>query len=149
MTYTVAMSTLFKDTRLEAFDQVLGATPDAVEHAVLRHEIVGEPSLDTVLSNLAGLLGVSKGDTLGVLGVSRARKSRNPTMNVALLDRAYSALDLYARVTSLIGTEHTPGWFRTPKEALYGVRPVDLLETRVGVARLTAMVTALEDGAFL
>ena len=50
---------------------------------------------------------------------------------------------------SLIGTEPTPGWFRTPKKALDGARPIDLLETRVGVAKLTGMVGALEDGAFL
>lgn len=144
------MSTsLLRDTRLEAFNQVLGTTPEAVERAVLHHEIAGETSLDVVLVNLAGLLGVGKGDALDVLGVSRARKSRNPTMNVALLDRAYSALDLYARVASLIGTDPTPGWFRTRKEALAGARPVDLLATRVGVARLTGMIAALEDGAFL
>lgn len=144
------MSTsLFRDMRFEAFDRVLGVTPDAVERAVLHNDTVGERSLDTVLANLAGLLGVGKGEALGVLGVSRARKSRNPTMNVALLDRAYSALDLYARVASLIGTEDAPGWFRTPKEALDGARPVDLLETRVGLAKLTGIVTALEDGAFL
>jgi len=144
------MSTvLFKDTRLEAFERVLGTTPDAVERAVLHNETVGERSLDAVLENLSGLLGVSKGEALGVLGVSRARKSRNPTMNVTLLDRAYSALDVYARVASLIGAEHAPAWFRTPKEALEGARPVDLLETRVGLAKLTSVVTALEDGAFL
>lgn len=142
-------TTVLKNTRLEAFNQVLGTTPEAVERAVLQHETVGETSLDAVLVNLGGLLGVGKGDVLGVLGVSRARKSRNPIMNVALLDRAYSALDLYARVASLIGTEPTPGWFRTRKEALSGARPVDLLATRVGVARLTGMIAALEDGAFL
>ena len=144
------MSTvLFNDTKLEAFDRVLGVTPDAVEQAVLRNQTVGERSLDAVLDNLSKLLGVSKGEALGVLGVSRARKSRNPTMNAALLDRAYSALDVYARVASLIGAEHTPGWFRAPKEALGGARPVDLLETRVGLAKLTGIVIALEDGAFL
>ena len=141
-------TTLLKDTRLEAFNQVLGTTPEAVERAVLQHETVGETSLDAVLVNLGRLLGVGKGDVLGVLGVSRARKSRNPTMNVALLDRAYSALDLYARVVTLIGTEPTSAWFRTPKEALGGARPVDLLATRVGVGRLTGMIAALEDGAF-
>ena len=145
------MSTvLFNDTKLEAFDRVLGVTPDAVEQAVLRNQTVGERSLDAVLGNLSKLLGVSKGETLGVLGVSRARKSRNPTMNAALLDRAYSALDVYARVASLIGAEHTPGWFRAPQRGVgRGGRPVDLLETRVGLAKLTGMVTALEDGAFL
>ena len=136
-------------TRLALFDQILGAPPDAVERAVLRNETVGEGSLDAVVARRAALLGVSRGDALGVLGFSRARKSRNPAMNAALLDRLCSALDLYARVASLIGTEPTPGWFRTPKKALDGARPIDLLETRVGVAKLTGMVGALEDGAFL
>ncbi len=109
MIHNVVMSTnILEDTRLHAFEQVLGVSPDIVEHAILHNETVGEQSLDTVLGNLTVLLGVSKGDALGVLGVSRSRKSRNPAMNVALLDRAYSALDIYARVASLIGAKHAP-----------------------------------------
>lgn len=137
------------EVRRQTFDRILGAPPDAVEQAVLHNETVGEGSLDAVVDRLAALLGVSRGDALGVLGVSRARKSRNPAMSAALLDRLYSALDLYARVASLIGTEPTPGWFRTPKAALGGARPIDLLETRVGVAVLSRTLSALEDGAFL
>ncbi|CAN5621826.1 hypothetical protein BH24DEI1_BH24DEI1_18860 [soil metagenome] len=143
------VTSALRDTRLQAFNRVLAATPDAVESAVLHNQLVGETSLDAVLGNLAGLLGIGKVDALNVLGVSRSRKSRNPVMNVALLDRAYSALDIYARVASLIGTEHTPNWFQTPKQTLDGARPIDLLETRVGLAKLTGVVTALEDGSFL
>jgi uncharacterized protein (DUF2384 family) len=141
--------TLLQETRQQTFNRVLGATPEAVESAVLHRELVGEASLEAVLANLADLLGVNKLEALRVLGVSRSRKSRNPKMDVGLLDRAYSALDVYARVASLIGGEHAPQWFKTPKRALDGARPIDLLETRVGLAKLTEMVTALEDGAYL
>lgn len=137
------------EVKRQAFDRVLGATPEAVERAVLRNEAVGERSLDKVAGDLSALLTVSRGEALGVLGVSRARERRNPKMDAARLDRLYSALDLYARVASLIGEEPTPGWFRTPKAALGGARPLDLLETRVGLAMLSRTLSALEDGAFL
>lgn len=148
--YDVDMATdSVHDTRNQAFKQVLGAAPEAVEQAVLHHELVGEPSLESVLASLSRLLGVSKLETLRILGVSRSRKSRNPKMDVGLLDRAYSALDVYTRVATLIGTERAPAWFQTPKRSLGGLRPLQLLETRVGLAKLSAMVTALEDGAYL
>lgn len=140
---------LFRETRARAFEQVLGAAPEAVERAVIHRELVGEPSLEVVLANLATLLGVGKLEALRILGVSRSRKSRNPKMDVELLDRAYAALNLYARVASILGTEQAPPWFKTPKRALAGARPIDLLETRVGLAKLAGMVTALEDGAYL
>jgi hypothetical protein len=35
------------------------------------------------------------------------------------------------------------------KRALEGVRPIGLLERRVGLAKLAGMVTALEEGAYL
>ena len=144
------MSTLLvNEVKSQAFAQVLGAAPEVVERAILQHETVGETSLEQVTAKLAGLLGVSKGDALAVLGISRSRKSRNPTMNVALLDRAYSALELYARVASLLGSQRAQDWFRTPKAALEENRPVELLETRVGLAKLSSLVTALEDGAFV
>lgn len=144
------MSTsILKETRLQVFGRVLSVNPEAVESAVLAHKLVGETSLDAVLGNLATLLGVGKLEALRVLGVSRSRKSRNPNMDVDLLDRAYSALDAYARVASLISREQAGEWFRTPKEALDGATPIDLLETRVGLRKLTSMVTALEDGSYL
>jgi uncharacterized protein (DUF2384 family) len=144
------MATLvLHEAKREAFTQVLGVTPDRVENAVLHNQLVGEPSLDAVLENFAKLLEVGKLEALGVLGVSRSRKSRNPMMNVELLDRVYSALDIYARIATLIGTKHAPEWFQTPKQALDGARPIDLLATRIGLHKLTNMVTALEDGSYL
>ncbi len=139
----------FHETRVRAFEYVLGAAPEAVERAVIQRELVGEPSLEAVLANLAELLGVGKLEALRILGISRSRKSRNPKMDVELLDRAYGALDLYARVASLLGAEQAPSWFKMPKRALEGARPIDLLETRVGLAKLAGVITALEDGAYL
>jgi uncharacterized protein (DUF2384 family) len=138
-----------RDAKREAFNRVLGASPDAVEEAVLHDRLVGESSLEAVTGNLAKLLAVGKLEVLKVLGVSRSRKSRNPTMNVELLDRAYSALDIYARVADVIGQEQASEWFHAPKRALAGARPVELLETRVGLRKLGSMVMALEDGSYL
>jgi len=143
------METSLIATRRTTFARVLGATPDAIEAAVLHDQLTGETSLEAVVVNLAELLGVGKLEALDILGVSRSRKSRNPAMNVELLDRAYSALEMYAHVANLIGDVDAATWFRTPKETFGGVRPLELLETRVGLHKLGAVITALEDGAFL
>ena len=139
----------FAQTRHDLFTQVLAAVPNEVAEAVLKQTTVGEPSVDQVLTRLSVLLGVSKTEALGVLGISRSRKSKNPVMNVELLDRTYSALTLFARVASVLGRTGAQAWFATPKTALDGAKPVDLLATRVGVGKLQNLLTALEDGAFL
>ena len=139
----------FAQTRNDLFEQVLNAAPDDVADAVLHQTIVGEPSVERVLARLADLLGVSKTETLTVLGISRSRKSKNPAMNVELLDRTYSTLMLFARVASILGQEGARAWFASPKASLDGAKPVELLATRVGISKLQAMLTALEDGTFL
>ncbi len=139
----------FAQTRDALFAQVLSTTPEGVADAVLNQTTVGEPSVDRVLARLADLLGVSKTEALGVLGISRSRKSKNPAMNVELLDRTHSALTLFARVASVLGQAGAEAWFVSPKVALDGARPIDLLATRVGVGKLQNMLTALEDGTFL
>lgn len=139
----------FAQTREDLFEQVLNAAPDDVADAVLRQTIIGESSVEQVLARLADLLGVNKTEALAVLGISRSRKSKNPAMNVELLDRTYSALTLFARVASVLGQEGARTWFASPKVGLDGAKPVELLSTRVGVGKLQAMLTALEDGTFL
>lgn len=131
------------------FEQVLNTDSDSVADAVLNQTTVGERSVDEVLTRLAELLGVGKTEALGILGISRSRKSKNPAMNVELLDRTYSALTLFARVTSVLGQEGARAWFVTPKKSLGGATPLNLLATRVGVGKLQDRLTALEDGTFL
>ena len=141
--------TTYVQTHTELFKKVLDTTPNRVADAVLSQTVVGEPSVDQVLARLADLLGVSKTEALGILGVSRSRKSKNPDMNVDLLDRTYSALTLFARVASVLGQDGARSWFTSPKVALDGAKPLALLTTRVGVGKLQNMLTALEDGTFL
>lgn len=143
------IQTSFASTREALFEQVLDTTPNEVAEAVLRQTVVGESSLEQVLTRLASLLGISKSEALAVLGISRSRKSKNPDMSVELLDRTYSALTLFARVASVLGQDGAQAWFGNPKAALDGTRPIDLLATRVGVSKLQNMLTALEDGTFL
>ena len=139
----------FAQTRADIFARVLEASPARVADAVLDRATVGEASVGRVQERLAELLGISKTEALGILGISRSRKSKNPAMNVELLDRTYSALTLFARVASVLGQEGAREWFAGPKAALDGAKPVDLLATRVGIDRLRDMLTALEDGTFL
>lgn len=139
----------YASTREALFEEILDTTPNEVAEAVLKQTVVGESSLEKVLTRLASLLDVSKTEALAVLGISRSCKSKNPDMSVELLDRTYSALTLFARVASILGQEGAKAWFGSPKAALDGARPVDLLSTRVGVGKLQNMLTALEDGTFL
>ena len=141
--------TSFSQARDDLFKQVLDADANRVADAVLRQTTVGESSVDQVLTRLAELLGIRKAEALGILGISRSRKSKNPAMNVELLDRTYSALTLFARVANVLGQEGARSWFSTSKVALDDATPVDLLASRVGVTKLQEMLTALEDGTFL
>ena len=143
------MASTLLDTKHETFEAVLGVAPNLIETAILNQQTAGESSLDEVLAKLADLFGVKKRDALTILGISRSRKSKNPTMNVVLLDRTYSALEVFSRITRILGREAAKQWIRTPKEALDGATPLAMLETRVGLRKLQDMLTALEDGAYL
>lgn len=131
------------------FHDVLGASLRSVEDAVIAGELVGEPSLSRVVERLAALLGVAKGDVLRILDVSRTKVSRNPSMDVDILDRAGSALKLYGRVAAMIGHDGASRWLGRPHAQLGGRRPVDLMASHLGERRVDDLITALEDGTFL
>ena len=143
------MATTVTEVRKETFEQVIGVPPSVAEAAILNRDTAGETSLDEVLERLSHLLGIKKLEALRVLGISRSRKSKNPNMNVDLLDRTFVTLDVFSRVSRILGTDAAKHWFQTPKQALDGAIPLVLLETRVGVSKLQDMITALEDGAYL
>ena len=131
------------------FEQVLGEDARAVEDAVIAGVRVGEASLALVTERLATLFGISKGDALTILGVSRTKLSRNPAMDVDLLDRVGSALKLHARVAAMIGSDRAAHWLAEPNRHLSDKRPLDLMTTHLGRDRVEGLVTALEDGTFL
>lgn len=131
------------------FDHVLGERARAVEDAVIANELAGERSLDAVTERLADLFQVSKGDVIKVLGVSRTKISRNPTMDVTILDRAGSALKLYARLATMVEPEAAARWLGKANRHLGGRRPIDLMSTHLGAKRVDELITALEDGTFL
>lgn len=131
------------------FQHVLGAAPEAVEAAVLDRRLTGEPDITKVVSRLAELFATTKADVYVVLGVTSSKVSRKATMNVDILDRAGAALKLFARVAAMLGEEDAAAWFKAPNAHLNGKRPVELLASGLGRQRLSGMVAALEDGAFL
>lgn len=131
------------------FEQVLGESTRVIEDAVIADELIGEISLNLVAERLAALFETSKGDTLRVLGVSRTKISRNPRMDVEILDRAGSALKLYARVTAMVGHKSASRWLNKTNRNLGGKRPIDLMSTHLGRERVEDLATALEDGTFL
>lgn len=131
------------------FLQVLGESRRAVEDAVIGGELIGETSLDRVAKRLAELLGTNRGQTLKLVGVSRTKMSRNPKMDVEILDRIGSALKLYARIAAMVGPDGASRWLNGANRQLGGNRPVDLMATHLGHERVEEVVTALEDGTFL
>lgn len=131
------------------FESILGRRARAIEDAVIAREVVGEPSLDVVVSRFTELLQANRGAVLDILGVSRTKLSRNRTMSVELLDRAGSILKVHARVAAAIGPDAAPGWFGRPHRQLGGMTPLGMLGMNLGRERLNDLVTALEDGAFL
>jgi putative toxin-antitoxin system antitoxin component (TIGR02293 family) len=131
------------------FQQVLGEPTRAVEDAVIAHRLVGERSLSLVTDRIAALFEASKGDVLKVLGVSRTKLSRNPEMDVEILDRAGSTLKVFARIAGMVGEQSAARWFTKTNRHLGGQRPLDLLSTHLGRERVEDLVTALEDGVFL
>lgn len=131
------------------FQQVLGESTRAVEDAVIVGELIGETSLDRIAQRLAELLGTNKGETLKLLGVSRTKMSRNPELDVEILDRIGIALKLYARIAAMVGPEGASRWLNEANRHLGGKRPIELMTTHLGHARVDDLVTALEDGTFL
>jgi putative toxin-antitoxin system antitoxin component (TIGR02293 family) len=131
------------------FEQVLGERACEVENAVIAHRLVGERSLYLVTERIAALFGASKGDVLRVLGVSRTKVSRRPEMDVEILDRAGSALKVFARVAAIVGEQSAAHWLTKINRHLEGQRPLDLLATHLGRERVEDLVMALEDGVFL
>lgn len=120
------------------FQQVLGESTRAVEDAVIAGELIGETSLDRIAQRLAEHL-----------GVSRTKMSRNPELDVEILDRIGIALKLYARIAAMVGPEGASRWLDEANRHLGGMRPLDLMTTHLGHARALDLVTALEDGSFL
>lgn len=143
------MATTIRGIEHRLFEAVLGADPTAIEEAVIADDTVGESSLDRVAERLVELFAATKGDVLRVLGVSRTKVSRNPVMDVEILDRAGNALKLYARVAAMVGSERAAAWLNKPNRQLSDRRPIDLLATHLGGARVEELVTSLEDGAYL
>lgn len=131
------------------FQNVLGADAHAVEKAVLDHQTIGEPDITKVVTRMAELFDTTKGDTYNLLGITSSRVSRSSNMNVEVLDRAGSAIKLFARVAAMIGEESAADWFKSKNGHLNDKRPLDLLNSSLGRQRLASMITALEDGSFL
>jgi uncharacterized protein (DUF2384 family) len=86
---------------------------------------------------------------VSLLGISPSQETTNMIVTVEFLDRAYTTIEMFARVINVLGEGSARKWFQEPKKVLGGAHPFDLLQTRVGLDRLKKVLTALEDGAFL
>jgi hypothetical protein len=136
-------------TREQLTNKIFNSPASQVEQAILQQQPLTNTTLAALTADLATLLGINKTAAMALLGVSPSRKTRNPNLDADILDRALMALNLFARVASIIGEEAARAWLQKPKRALDGATPLELLPTRLGLSRLDGLLTALEDGAYL
>lgn len=93
-------------------------------------------------------LHLSQDESARLLGISRGTVTRHVPPTGDILDRLYVLSSRYSLVQDVLGP-HADEWFRTPHQALGGMRPLDALRTRHGQARLDDLLQGLLDGNFL
>lgn len=136
-------------TRNQLTESIFNTSFGEVETAIFSNQPFKQTSLNQLTEDLAKTFGIGKVKTTQMLGISDSRKSRNQSISPDILDRAASYIQFFARVSSIIGADATKQWLQSPKQALKGACPIDLLSTRLGQSQLGDMLTALEDGAYL
>ncbi len=139
----------FFETRNQIALKIFHLPFKTVEQAVLQNKPISNITLPKLTEELAAILGIGKTATIGLLGISVSRQSRNTVLNTDILDRASSYISVFARVSSVLGETTARAWLQKPKRGLGGALPIDLLQTRLGLSQLEDMLSALEDGAYL
>jgi uncharacterized protein (DUF2384 family) len=141
--------TMTSRTRDNIVQSIFDLSANELEQAILERTVIGQPPLNEIINKMAELLGINKVDVVSLLGISSAQEISKATVTTDVLDRAYTTIEMFARVANILGEGRVHRWFQEPKKVLEGARPLDLLQTRVGLDRLKQVLTALEDGAFL
>jgi uncharacterized protein (DUF2384 family) len=136
-------------TRDNIIQSIFNLSAKELEAIILEKTVIDQPPLDEILNKLAELLGIDKAETVVLLGIGSAEEISKMTVTVDVLDRAYTTIEMFARVANILGETRARRWFQEPKKVLEGARPLDFLQTRVGLDKLRQVLTALEDGAFL
>lgn len=102
-----------------------------------------------VADRLAELLGLRKRDAARLMGVSESTISRRAGVGLDVLDRMLALSGVFADVAAVLGPEGARDWLTAPNAALDGGAPYQLMSTRAGERRVTDVIEALLNGAYL
>ena len=102
-----------------------------------------------IADRLAELLDVRKRDAARLMGVSESTISRRTGVGLDVLDRMLALSEVFADVAAVLGPEGARDWLTTPNAALDGGAPYQLMSTRAGERRVTDVIEALLNGAYL
>ena len=106
------------------------------------------------IDELAKLYGTSKEEIQRLVGVSkataaRARAKRSQPLKPLVSDRVARLFRVYATARDVFGDdEKASGWFKDRNRALRGERPLDLLDTDIGVQQVLRILWRIEHGVY-
>jgi putative toxin-antitoxin system antitoxin component (TIGR02293 family) len=109
------------------------------------------PTIHHKLLELRQTLNLSQEEAAQLIGVTSTTLSRWTNRHTARMDTAHEArldllLALLNEAKETIKAEGVAGWFKTPHPYLSDLRPLDLLGSPSGTAKVQAMLGAMRWG---
>ena len=78
-----------------------------------------------------------------------ARRKKDRKLPPDESDRVLRLARVYAHATEVFETEEdATGWLKDPNRALGGSRPIDMLDTDLGVQKVDAVLTRIQHGVY-
>lgn len=88
-------------------------------------------------------------EVLRIPARTMARRKREKRLPPDESDRVLRLARVYAHASEVFETEDdATGWFKDPISALGGKRPLDLLDTDIGVQKVDAVLTRIQHGVY-
>ncbi len=106
------------------------------------------------IDDLAKLYGTSKEEIQKLVGLSkataaRARAKRSQPLKPIVSDRVARLFRVYAIARDVFEDDNkTAGWFKDRNRAMRGERPLDLLDTDIGVVQVLRILWRIEHGVY-
>lgn len=100
---------------------------------------------------LAGKLGISPGELGKYLHVSHKtlHRHKGEILNAKISDRLLSLTLIFSRGVEVFGSEdNAAAWFKSPVCSLGNSRPLDFLDTTVGISMIKTLLGRIEYGVY-
>jgi putative toxin-antitoxin system antitoxin component (TIGR02293 family) len=124
--------------RISGFEDLQDAIRSGLPFATL--EAVME-KLDLSLNEVAAVLHIPER--------TMARRKKERKLPPDESDRVLRLARVYAHATEVFESEEdAAGWLKDPNRALGGSRPLDMLDTDVGVQKVDAVLTRIQHGVY-